>query len=177
MHRPAFTLSQGHRGISLIVVLILMVCLSLIGAVGMRQVMTGERANANERDRALALQASESAARDTINQIGTLTGTGVYAFPINGGGNADYWRTTSSLSVATACPTSTTAYDTTKRFNWDNCSGGVTATSKYGNKTAPQYVIEKMPVDASGQQWYRVTTRAVGGSGQADVILQVMVSR
>ena len=43
---------------------------------------------------------------------------------------------------------------------------------------APLYVVETLPpavISATiTEQWYRVTSRASGGSNQADVILQLM---
>ena len=169
-----FTAHQ-QRGITLILVLIFIVSLSLVAAVGMRNVGTGERVVANERDRALAFQGAESAGREAVAKItdGSVTAmtTGRYAAPLPRGGNAEFWRTTSSLAVDTCAST-----DATKRFNWTNCAAP--ASNTYGNSVAPLYVVETLPpavISATiTEQWYRVTSRASGGSNQADVILQLM---
>lgn len=170
--------SWSQQGITFILVLIFIVSLSLIAAVAMRNVNTGERVVANERDRAIAFQGAESAGRDAIALVSAGTGAltalvpGYYATPIARGGNAEFWRTTSSMAADSSC----TFADTTKRFDWESCAA--TSSANYGNKEAPQYVIEKHPdvvVSASvTEHWYRITTRAAGGSNEADVILQIM---
>lgn len=167
----------GNRqlGVTLILVLIFIVSLSLIAAVGIRNVGTGERVVANERDRSLAFQGAESAGREAVSKItdGTVTAlaTGHYTAPLPRGGNAEFWRTTSSLDVDT-CASS----DVTKRFNWTDCAAP--ASNTYGNSQAPLYVVEALPPAVISptitEQWYRVTSRASGGSNQADVILQLM---
>lgn len=167
------------RGITLIIVMILIMSLSLVVAVAMRSVGGGERVVANERDRSLSFQGAESVGREALSLIqqikaGSVTTptTGYYAIPLPQGGNADFWRTTSSLPVDTSTCTST---DTTKRFDWDNCS--IAAANTYGNANAPRYVIERLPdvVKSASvtETWYRVTSRASGGSNEADVILQI----
>lgn len=178
----ATTTPQKQSGITLILVLIFTVTLAVIGVVGMRQAMTVERIAANDRDRSLAFQAAESALREGVAQItaGTASGlsSGYYGTRFSAGGSSDFWRTqTTSLTENTACTDSTTL-----RFKWSGCSANASASSKYNNSAAPQYVIERMPdvavTGASGntgtETWYRVTARATGGSNQADVILQVM---
>ena len=183
---------KSERGFTLFMVLVLMVTLSLLTAIGLRGVITGERAVANERDRALAFQAAESASREAIDDILRVNNTvnprtTSYPPTLPLGGNAEHWRTTSGLTVAVDCkdPIPLTLAATT-RYKWDkdkdaanpNCS--VKASSKFGNAAEPRYFIELMPgVAITGTQaecWYRVTTRATGGTQDADVILQVMVS-
>lgn len=169
-------LSGGQRGITLVLVLIFIVSLSLIAAVGMRNVSTGERVVANERDRSLAFQGAESAGREAVAKITAATAAGLakgyYSTPLAHGGNADFWRTTSSLAVDDTCAFT----DATLRFDWASCAA--TTSSDYGNKESPQYAIEKLPdvvVSASvTEHWYRITARASGGSKEVDVILQIM---
>lgn len=176
----------SQRGITLILVLIFIVSLSLIAAVGMRNVNTGERTVANERDRALAFQGAESAGREAVAKItaGSFPASGYYtqATKLNRGGNAEYWRTTSSLLAekdikdpVVAC-TPSILNDTARRFDWINCA--IVADSDYGNSVNPRYVIEELPdvvVSATvTEKWYRITSRAAGGSNEADVILQIM---
>ena len=124
------------------------------------------------------MEGAESVGRDAISAVklikaGTLATlfTGYYSSAMAQGGNAEFWRTSSSLTVDTTCAST----DTTKRFDWANCSAA--ATSAYGNNTNPRYVIERLPDVTSvtpTETWYRVTTRASGGSNQADVILQIL---
>jgi type IV pilus assembly protein PilX len=178
------TVSKQH-GITLIMVLIFIVTLSLVAAVGMRGVITGERVVANERDRAIAFQGAESAGRVAIELINTKSTSNFHArppFPL--GGNIEHWRTTSSLN-SSKCNVAL-AEASTHRYDWSTdwstakpeCS--VKTPEKYDNKEAPRYVIEAMPSfkNAGNKRecWYRVTSRASGPTGEADVILQVMYS-
>lgn len=183
IHRTLKTTGQAcrthARGITLIIVMIFLVSLSLIGAVALRNVIGGERVVANERDRSLSFQGAESAGREAITLIqqvkagsATTPTTGYYTTPLLQGGNAEFWRTTSSLPVDTVCAST----DTTKRFNWSSCSAAV--GNDYGNSTSPRYVIERLPDVVKSatvtETWYRVTTRASGGSNDADVVLQIL---
>jgi Tfp pilus assembly protein PilX len=164
-------------------VLVFIVTLSLVAAVGMRSVITGERVVANERDRALAFQGAESAGREAVASITAGTHTLNSMTPLTLGGNAEFWRTTSNnLTLATDC-TPATLSDTSKRFNWTLTGPGCSteSTTEFGNKDKPHYFIELMPgvLLTGGTQsdcWYRITTRATGGSREADVILQLMFS-
>lgn len=168
--------SRSQTGITLVLVLVFIVSLSLIAAVGMRNVSTGEKVVANEKDRALAFQGAESAGREAVAKISAGTATtlspGYVSAPFARGGNADFWRTTSSLTPDATCAFT----DTSKRFDWANCAAP--ASDAYGNRLTPQYIIERMPnvvVSASvTEKWYRITSRAAGGSKEADVVLQIM---
>lgn len=172
-----------QRGITLIMVLIFIVTLSLIAAVGMRGVITGERVVANERDRAIAFQGAESAGRIAIQLINTQNKSNFHArppFPL--GGNVEHWRTTSALD-ATKCnialsEASTHRYDWSTDWSAAKSECSTKAPEKYGNREEPRYVIEAMPsfknAATKRECWYRVTSRASGSTGEADVILQVM---
>ncbi len=177
--RPAKWFGRNQRGITLILVLIFVVSLSLIAAVSMRNVTTGERVVANERDRSLAFQAAESAGREAVAQItaGTEVGlaTGYYATALARGGNAEFWRTSSNLLADNTCAFT----DVTRRFDWTSCSAP--AASAYGNSVNPRYTIERLPDIVRSptitEQWFRITSHASGGSNEADVILQIMFTR
>jgi type IV pilus assembly protein PilX len=184
---------RGQRGITLIMVLVFIVTLSLIAAVGMRGVITGDRVVANERDRALSFQAAESAIREAVDLIaasprdltkysvlGGSDPTSPLGLPL--GGNIEHWRTTSGKTAATTCVIPNADASTT-RFKWDDtCS--TQSGNKYSNTQQPRYVIElasKVPVGAvtpptKYECWYRITSRATGGTNEADVILQAMFS-
>jgi type IV pilus assembly protein PilX len=183
-----------QRGISLVLVLIFMTVLSTVAAVSMRGVLTGERAVANELDRNLAFQVAESAGREAVALITTgkhvALKEGYYMAPSQFGGNTGFWQTSSSLPEATVCDA-----PAGQRFKWSIASGVICSAAAsqtflpnddkgnpiYANIAVPRYVIERLPAQPSevtGQTdcWYRITTRATGGSNQADVILQLMFS-
>jgi hypothetical protein len=56
-----------------------------------------------------------------------------------------------------------------------------TTEDKYAKAELPRYVIELMPAQLASPSttdcWYRITSRATGGTGQADVILQLMFAK
>ena len=154
------------------VALVFVMALSLTVAVGMRHVFIGERSAAHERDRSLAFQAAESAGREAIARISTGPMPSLHP-RFARGANADFWRTTSDLVPAGDCAVA----DPAQRFNWDLAGCAASASSAYGNHKAPQFIVEKMPTVDNGSEWecwYRITTRAAGGSNEADVILQIM---
>jgi type IV pilus assembly protein PilX len=175
--RSQYTSKNSEKGITLIMVLIFMVTLSLVAAVGMRGVITGDKVVANERDRTLAFQAAESAGREAVALITTNTHTPNYA-TIGGktqGGNAEFWRTTSTLTKATGCTPAPG-----ERFNWEADGTGCATESAvdYDNTAKPRYFIEIMNPDKTNPAvtncWYRVTSRATGKTRESEVILQLM---
>ena len=190
--RGKFTSIKSEKGITLIMVLIFMVTLSLVAAVGMRGVITGDKVVANERDRTLAFQAAESAGREAVAAINAMpvathtlnvTTAGTYNGNLPRGGNAEFWRSTSTFTLATGCEPAAN-----ERFNWDStatasANGVSCATSSavtYDNAVSPKYFIELLPsvvVGTTTQCWYRVTSRATGGTRESEVILQVMFAR
>jgi type IV pilus assembly protein PilX len=181
---------RSQSGITLIMVLIFIVTLSLIAAVSMRGVITGDRVVANERDRAIAFQGAESTIREAVTLIAagdttkwSLAGLKPGGLPL--AGNAEHWRTTSSLTAATDCTPIPITDAATKRFNWTDAAGcSKKSAVKYDNLEEPRYVIELTSKVGVGtalpytkfECWYRVTGRASGGTGEADVILQAMFS-
>jgi type IV pilus assembly protein PilX len=187
-HIAKYNVKSKQNGVTLIMVLIFIVTLSLVAAVGMRNVMSGELVAANERDRALAFQAAESAGREAIAAIETANSTVTvgltYPAMLPFSGNAEFWRTTSNVTLATDCvpqPVGTPNASRT-RFNWslDGTGCSIKSVSKYGNADEPRYFVERLadvpPASPGGitQCWYRITSRATGLTRQADVILQVM---
>lgn len=180
---------KNQQGITLIMVLIFIVTLSLIAAVGMRSVIVGDRVVANERDRALAFQAAESTAREAATLIAagdTSKYKAIAVLPL--GGNTEHWRTTSGLTTASSCRIPL-ADVSTKRFDWTkdqsadvDCSVKSADSDKFGNAEEPRYVIELLSTvtlagGAKAECWYRITSRATGGTKEADVILQAMFSK
>jgi type IV pilus assembly protein PilX len=184
------TSHREQRGITLIMVLIFIVTLSLIAAVAMRGVITGDRVVANERDRAIAFQGAESTIREAVTLIaaGDITKWSASGLKPGGlplAGNAEHWRTTSSLTAASDCTPIPVTDAAITRFNWTEAAGcSKKSTVKYDNLEEPRYVIEftsKVNVGTATpptkiECWYRVTSRASGGTGEADVILQAMFS-
>lgn len=162
-----------QRGAALFVALIILLVLTLIGVTSMSGSTLQERMAGNMRDVNLAFQAAEAALRDgetLLNQA---------VLPDFNGSNGLY--------KAPAPP----AEPVWKTINWNDG----TAVRAYGGDplaglaAQPVYIIEELPpVPPAGGtlaadeplgelSMYRVTARAVGGSGNAVVILQTIYQR
>jgi type IV pilus assembly protein PilX len=163
MSRPHTRPRTGQRGATLIVALVFLTILSLLGATVAGNNVLQERMAGNTRNHDLAFQAAEAciqAAKADIGDAG-FDPDAIPAFMPATPNTADEWRNWPTANVSTLAVT----------------PGGVCA--------APQYYIEKMPDDSTGNQYFRVTTLGVGGgsgtdiadcieNGSAIVILQAM---
>jgi type IV pilus assembly protein PilX len=168
---------QRQNGMTLIVGLVLLVMLMMISMIGFRNTTLSERMTGNVLDRNFSLQAAESSGKEALQVIesgGFVAGTlGHYSTPFAGGGTANFWTQGAGASVAVAlCPTTTP-------FSWTSCSASV-ATPYASNFASAQYVIELLDTESYGGSGgttvttYRVTSRSTGGSGNSDVVLQVL---
>lgn len=161
--------NRGEVGAVLPVALIMLLILTVIGVAGMQDTSLQERMAGNMRDRNLAFQASESALRagekylesavlPAFNNTGGLLNK---SYPNIRAGNPDFWEA----------------------YPWGENS------REYGANFAelsapPRYVIEEVPVVTApvGEsakfgtlkelRSYRITSKGVGGTTDAVVILQ-----
>ncbi|WP_051687411.1 PilX N-terminal domain-containing pilus assembly protein [Microbulbifer sp. HZ11] len=169
---------QGQQGMTLIVGLIMVLLMTLVGMAairgsGMQELMAG-----NMRDRNLAFQSAEAGLREGES---VLTGATIPAFD----------GTSVGLVQAIDGSTSTGFWDT---YGWD--AGSI--RTNLGVKmvaSQPQYVIEEVTTTATinaadgsaidfasslkteDTVFYRVTSRAEGGTADAVVILQSTYKR
>lgn len=170
---------QSQRGMTLVIGLILLMMLVAISAIGYRNTTLSERMVGNSVDRNISFQSAENSGKEgleVINAGSFLPGStiGHYATPFTKGGESSFWIQGAGdvlANPATACPNLTA-------FNWTSCS--VSVPSKYvGNKEKAQYAIEflsQIPSGGSTIKTYRITSRSTGGSGDAEVVLQVIYS-
>lgn len=169
---------RHQKGMTLIVGLVLLVMLMAISVIGFRNTTLSERMTGNVVDRNVSFQSAESAGKEALQVIETLgfatANVGHYAYPskpLADGGSTTFWTQGAGDATATC--------STTTPFSWTSCAASV--ATKYSNNAAnAQYVIELLSdVTAGGNQTttYRVTSRSTGGSGNADVVLQVMYIR
>jgi type IV pilus assembly protein PilX len=169
---------RKQSGMTLIIGLMLLIMLSMIGVIGYRNTTLTERMAGNVQDKNISFQSAESAAKEALTFInaGSFTGSvaGEYSPSLSLGGNSSYWTQGDGSAIAsTACTTATS-------FGWLNCSKAV--GSKYSNNArTATYVIELLSsVPASATETltqFRVTARSLGGSGNAESIVQVHFSR
>ena len=162
-----------QSGMVLMVSLIFLVLLTLLAVSAMHGTILQERMAGNTRDRMLAFQAAEAALRTGESLLGNASlpsGTGIYMVP-NTSPAANY--------------ISTQQWDTS--YPWTTSAASMNAGSIQDVATQPQYVIERLtttPPNSGtqvkttsfgptlGQGYFRITSRAVGGTANAAVILQ-----
>lgn len=163
--------SRSHqRGITLIVGVIFLAMLMVLTVIGFRNTTLSERMTGNAFDRNTSFQSAENAAKEAEDALLNVSGNGYYEDRLLGGGDTDFWTQGEGVTIARS------ACETTKPFHWKSCSDSVKDEYKFetnGNEAQnlqpAQYVIEKL-----GNSMYRVTTRSTGGSGDAEVILQMI---
>lgn len=159
--------NREQRGSALIISLIFLLLLTMIGVTSIQDSTLQERMAGNERDRNLAFQAAEAALREgeaflrEQSPVFTASGAGGLLSP-------DY---------SGASPSAVT-------YPW--ASRSRESGNLVGLSSAPRYVIEWITTQAIGpsdqieivtNSSYRITTRAVGGSTDAVVLLQATYSR
>ncbi|PWG65143.1 pilus assembly PilX family protein [Spiribacter halobius] len=190
MVRPAIGPGANQRGAALVVSLILLLVMTLLGVVTLRNTSLEERMAANQRDRQMAFDAAEAALyaaeQDIENNVITLAGfdgdgsDGLYDedADLNGDGDVDaddeaIWRHIDWAGTASG--------NSNKARTYTGFSGNVAS--------APAYVIRhEGTVEAAEDELnlgnygegtgagetdlFEITVRATGGSESATVILQ-----
>jgi len=162
---------------TLIVGLVLLVMLMVISVVGFRNTTLSERMTGNVVDRNVSFQSAESAGKEALQVIESdgfsVVNAGHYDPVFAQGGSTNFWTQGAGAAVLTAlCPVTTP-------FSWVSCSAAV-GTRYANNSENARYVIERLSEITSGGytvSTFRVTSRSTGGSGNADVVLQVMYVR
>lgn len=166
--RSSFPARQAQRGITLLVVLVLLLILSLLGVAVLRGSAMQERMSANMRDRSLAYQGAETALRYAQEQILGANTTWEGQIP-----------TAADCSSQGICPPGSTAV-------WQSLPAN-SYDSKLG--AAPEYWIEYLglapgykgscdllpPTADCESPIFRITARS-RSQGRADVLLQSNVS-
>lgn len=183
--RNRATSQQGQRGMTLLVGLILLMMLTVVSTIGFRNTTMSERMTGNSVDRNVSFQSAESAGKEALTLIeagGFSAGTtGHYGAPISQGGTTSFWTkgdgsaAFSSLADCTASTTTAFRWIYTTTSGKVNCAARV-STLYANNASNAQYVIELLTQVVSGTNTvstYRVTSRSTGGSGNADVVLQI----
>ncbi len=178
MRSAKFPSRRQQSGMTLLVGLILLLMLTVIGTIGFRNTTMSERMTGNTVDRNVSFQSAESAGKEALSAIvgGTAAAVspGYFATPFSAGGTTNFWTQgdgATGVSVANCA--------TTTPFSWASCSASV-GTKYANNANNAQYVVELLSAVASGAgilSTYRVTTRSTGGSGNADVVLQIIYQR
>lgn len=175
VHTPAK--SRTQQGMTLIVGLVLLAMLMVISVIGFRNTTLSERMTGNVVDRNVSFQSAESAGKEALEVIeagGFSTSTlGHYVTPFAEGGSSSFWDQGAGATVSAGACAATTP------FSWTSCAASV-GTKYASNSENAKYVIElvsSVPSGSSTVSTYRVTSRSTGGSGNAEVVLQVLYLR
>jgi type IV pilus assembly protein PilX len=189
---------RAERGISLVMVMLILVVVSILGVGAAQIAIMGERSTRNDRDQQVAWQAAEAAlidaefdmrdpapatSRQTLfdakNQVAFFSGCGTAA-SVTGGKSVGLCALNSSGKPAwlTADFTETSATATTTELG--TFTGRSFASGGKGVQPAqrPRYVIEVMPDpvgDASNPTYiYRVTAMGFGPRTDIQAMLQMI---
>jgi type IV pilus assembly protein PilX len=168
-------LAKYQNGVVLVIGLIMLLLMTLIGTTGMQGTLLEEKMAGNMRDRNLAFQSAESALKDGETFLASQTPAQLAALDFSVCLNGLYPQ------PGTGCSNLQPVWD---NINWDNNNDAVVYGGAMAKvKNPPKYIIENMGSrDANGdgdvvdggidQRVYRVTSRAVGGTADAVVMLQ-----
>jgi len=169
--------TRKQRGAVLFVSLIMLLLMTLIGISAMQTTVLEERMAGNFKDRNMALQAAESslrAAEKYLNDTTVLPG---------------FTATGTTLGLYQPTSSGAPRWGIVDWLDWSNTGDVIQYPGTLNNiSSAPVYIIEEMPpINEAGSSleagviltnnYYRVTTRAVGGTDTAIVMLQSTYKR
>jgi type IV pilus assembly protein PilX len=195
---------KKQQGVTLFTALMFLVLLSLLGVNAAQMSSLEERMAGNSRDRDIAFQAAEATLSylstynnlDTLNTtISNTAATDGVAFPPANNTSGPALTSGKGLQYTNICMPNTADYwngtgdkdcnGTTKAFAWSAATAqSLTKAAVTLNQIAaqPMYVVERYadvtcPSDNTlKERQFRITVRAQGGSANAVVILQALVS-
>ncbi|MBH3438854.1 pilus assembly PilX family protein [Pseudomonas luteola] len=166
--RKSFAIHCKQQGSALIISLVFLLLLTVIGITSIQDSTLQERMAGNERDRNLAFQAAEAALR--AGEALLREGSPVF---------------TESGSKGLLSPDYKGVSPTDENYDWANRSQMFTG-GLAGLQVSPRYVIEWITTavikpsdnpEVENINFYRITARAVGGSGESVVLLQATYKR
>lgn len=170
--------SKAHKkqtGAVLFVSLIILLIMTLLGISGMQTTVLEEKMAGNFKDKNMSFQAGESALREAEEYLNATS-----ILPPFTGGTVGHYQPTASGAAR---------WDDTVT-DWTDTTNDVLAYAGTLTNIAasPAYIIEELPAipEAGGSleagvaveaRYYRITTRAVGGTDTAVVMLQSTYKR
>jgi len=177
-------LPATQRGSALIMGLIMLLVVTMMGLTAMQSTTQQERMAGNLRDRNIAFQAAEAALRRgeeaLMNRcIDTFDGDGAYDLEANTAAEKAFVSEAGTVSWNDA---NSYLFDA---FNAD-CASPATNVELVQSSAAPRYFVERQPAVggpsletgvAKTIEAFKVTSRGVGGSDSAVVVLQSSFKR
>lgn len=174
----------AQRGSALIMGLIMLLVITMIGLTAMQTTTQQERMAGNLRDRNIAFQAAEAALRRGEE---ALLNRCIEIF--EGGGDFDV-ESNSDAERAFVDQADTAAWTDANSHRFDDfnevCDEAIEHTSIAQSADAPRYFVERQPAVAGPSleagvaktvDAFKVTSRGVGGSEAAVVVLQSSLKR
>ena len=188
---------RNQRGVTLIIVMVILVIVTILGLGGAQLALSGERSTRFDRDNLIATQAAEAALMDAQADISTGTRAAEFV-----AGNAMIFGTSTCGTGPAANATSNRGLcarpaDTAKPI-WATVdftnTGGSAPTVNFGDFTsrtfqsgsvgvqpvqAPRYIVEAVPDPAlyadatSNSKIYRITAMGFGPNLQVQVVTQI----
>ena len=168
---------RRQKGITLIVGLILLLVMTMLGLTAVQVTTQQERMAGNLRDRNIAFQAAESALREgesaLIRCVIDFSGNGAYDVEAN---------SEDDLVFIVAASTAELKEDSSFLFDDfdDACTEPKTHGAVFQAAAAPRFFLERQPpvggvdleIGEKTTEVFKVTSRGVGGSEAAVVVLQ-----
>ncbi len=162
--------STKQQGVVLVISLIMLLIMTLLAIGSMNTTVLEEKMAGNYKDRNMAFQAAEAGLRAGESYLRTTPVLAVFD-----GSTGLYLPTTSGLPRW-------------KPDNWASISSREYLGTLSGVTTAPRYIIEELlPVNEPGgsieagvaaeSRYYRITSKAFGGTENAFVMLQTTYKR
>ena len=178
------SIRRKQRGAVLVTSMLLLLVLTIIGVTAMQMSRMQERMTGNTRDRNLAFQAAEGAARagEAVIRQQVLKPVSCSASP------CQVWQQPPIAGAPLAAPNPNGRVDL-QSGNWWRDANVVTTVAALapGLNEAPAYAIEELAYvrtdggvvlgEEDGRDFYRITGRSTGGSGLAEVIVQTTFTR
>ena len=182
----------GNRqgGTVLVISMIILLAMTLIGITGMQTTVLEEKMTGNQRDRNLALQASEAGLRESLDWIEDKAKRPI-GMPLSvDDGSTSIWKECYAKKTETACGDGTTAVS----MSWLEANGSIYGSFVDGTDSSgmdatvsnlPRTIIEERyapppefedAVQRRGVVYYTETTLGYGGTAQARVLVQSTVT-
>ena len=175
---------RKQNGITLIVGLILLLVMTMLGLTAIQVTTQQERMAGNLRDRNIAFQAAESALREgesaLIRCVIDFSGNGAYDVEANSEDDLVF-----IVAASTADWTDTAEWPEDSSFLFDDfddaCTEPKTHSAFFQAVAAPRFFLERQPPVGGASletgvpktmEVFKVTSRGVGGSVAAVVVLQ-----
>jgi type IV pilus assembly protein PilX len=155
-HPQAIAPPAAQRGVALVVVLILLLVMTLLGLVALRNTLFEERMTANQTDRAYSFQAAEGAMRQGESQITNSFATACAPPTVDCGGGLYVVKMGSGSVEPITLPADTDPERWNTAATWTGASSQV-ATLNLGATPAtaqPRFIIERLwNTDRADGRW------------------------